>query len=250
VTPRESARRAALVTGASRGIGRAIAERLAGEGFDLTITARTQAALDTLASDLASHGVDVQAVAGDMSSEDDVARIADQHLARFGRLDALVLNAGTGTVTPIEATSTSRFEKQLRVNLHSAFQLIARCLPAMRETAKSNPTVGARIIAIASVTGVASEPGMSVYGASKAALISLCESVNVEASADGVSATAISPGYVDTDMSEWIHDRIPPETMITVGDIAELAVTMTRLSANAVVPNVTVVRPGDTLWRA
>jgi 3-oxoacyl-[acyl-carrier protein] reductase len=241
-------RRAALVTGASRGIGRAIAKRLAAEGFDLTITARTRAALDALAVDLGQATAHV--VPGDMSSEDDVARVADEHLARFGRLDVLVLNAGTGTVTPIEETSPARFEKQLRVNLHSPFQLIARCLPAMRETAKSNRRLGARIIAIASVTGIASEPGMSVYGASKAALISLCESVNVEASADGVSATSISPGYVDTDMSEWIHDRIAPDTMITVDDIAELAVAMTRLSANAVVPNITVVRPGDNLWRA
>jgi 3-oxoacyl-[acyl-carrier protein] reductase len=241
-------RRAALVTGASRGIGRAIAKRLAAEGFDLTITARTRAALDALAVDLGQATAHV--VPGDMSSEDDVARVADEHLARFGRLDVLVLNAGTGTVTPIEETSPARFEKQLRVNLHSPFQLIARCLPAMRETAKSNRRLGARIIAIASVTGIASEPGMSVYGASKAALISLCESVNVEASADGVSATSISPGYVDTDMSEWIHDRIAPDTMITVDDIGELAVAMTRLSANAVVPNITVVRPGDNLWRA
>jgi 3-oxoacyl-[acyl-carrier protein] reductase len=241
-------RRAALVTGASRGIGRAIAKRLAAEGFDLTITARTRAALDALAVDLGQATAHV--VPGDMSSEDDVARVADEHLARFGRLDVLVLNAGTGTVTPIEETSPARFEKQLRVNLHSPFQLIARCLPAMRETAKSNRRLGARIIAIASVTGIASEPGMSVYGASKAALISLCESVNVEASADGVSATSISPGYVDTDMSEWIHDRIAPDTMITVDDIAELTVAMTRLSANAVVPNITVVRPGDNLWRA
>jgi 3-oxoacyl-[acyl-carrier protein] reductase len=241
-------RRAALVTGASRGIGRAIATRLAAEGFDLTITSRTRGALDELAADLSPATAHV--VPGDMSSEDDVARVADEHLARFGRLDVLVLNAGTGTVTPIEETSPARFEKQLRVNLHSPFQLIARCLPAMRETAKSNRRLGARIIAIASVTGIASEPGMSVYGASKAALISLCESVNVEASADGVSATSISPGYVDTDMSEWIHDRIAPDTMITVDDIAELAVAMTRLSANAVVPNITVVRPGDNLWRA
>jgi 3-oxoacyl-[acyl-carrier protein] reductase len=236
------------VTGASRGIGRAIAERLAAEGFDLTLTARTQSGLDAVASTLAA--VDVQAVAGDMAVEADVARVADQHLERFGRLDVLVLNAGTGTIASIEDTSGSRFEKQFNVNLRSPFQLIARCLPAMRDTARSNPTHGARVIAIASITGLVAEPGMSAYAASKAALISLCETLNVEASADGVSATAISPGYVDTDMTEWVRDRIDPGTMITVEDIAELAVAMTRLSANAVVPNVSVVRPGDNLWRA
>jgi 3-oxoacyl-[acyl-carrier protein] reductase len=153
-------------------------------------------------------------------------------------------------VGPIESTKWSRLDKQLDVNLRSPFRLIARCLPAMRETARSNPAVGARIIAIASITGLVAEPGMSAYGATKAALISLCETVNVEASADGVSATAICPGYVDTDMTEWVRDRIPAASMITVDDVAELAVSLTRLSANAVVPQLAIVRPGPTIWRA
>jgi 3-oxoacyl-[acyl-carrier protein] reductase len=240
-------RRAALVTGASRGIGRAIATRLAAEGFDLTITSRTRDALDALAAEFSPAVAHV--VPGDMASEDDVARIADEHLARFGRLDVLVLNAGTGTVAPIEATTPSRFEKQLNVNLRSPFQLLARCLPAMRDTARDSAS-SARVIAIASITGLFAEAGMSVYGASKAALISLCEAVNAEAAADGVSATAICPGYVDTDMTEWVRGQIPPETMIRVDDIAELVVAVSRLSANAVVPHIAVVRPGEHLWRA
>jgi NAD(P)-dependent dehydrogenase (short-subunit alcohol dehydrogenase family) len=236
------------VTGASRGIGKAIAARFAEDGFDLTITARTQTALDSVASSLS--GVDVLAIAGDMASDDDIDRIIEGHLERFGRLDALVVNAGTGTIATIESTSPSRFDKQFAVNLRAPFHLIARCLPALRRTAAAHPDRGAKVIAIASVTGLASEPGMSVYAATKAALISLCESVNVEASAAGVSATAIAPGYVDTDMSEWIRGEIPPETMLTVDDIAELAVCVTRLSARAVVPSIAVVRAGEAIWRA
>jgi short-subunit dehydrogenase len=236
------------VTGASRGIGRAIAQKLAAEGFDLTITARTQSALDEVAASI--HDVDVEVVPADMADQDAIAAVADRHVARFGRLDALVVNAGTGTIATIEATSPKRFDKQLDVNLRAPFHLISRCLPALRATASENPARGAKVIAIASITGLVSEPGMSVYAATKAALISLCESVNVESSAAGVSATAVAPGYVDTDMSEWIRDQIPAETMLTVDDIAELAVAVTRLSARAVVPSIAVVRAGDQLWRA
>jgi short-subunit dehydrogenase len=241
------------VTGASRGIGRAIATRLAADGFDLTLTSRTQSALDELAADLAAKGstaVDALAVAGDMASDDDIAAVVDRHVDRFGRLDALIVNAGTGTVATIEKTSANRFDKQFAVNLRAPFQLIGRCLPTMRETAAAHPARGAKIVAIASITGLVAEPGLSVYAATKAALISLCESVNVETSAAGVSATAISPGYVDTDMSEWVHDEIPPDTMLTVDDIAELTACITRLSARAVVPNIAVVRSGEVLWRA
>jgi 3-oxoacyl-[acyl-carrier protein] reductase len=233
------------VTGASRGIGLAIATRLAREGFDLTVSARTPATLDPVAAELGAL-----AVAADMGVAEDVDRLADAHEAAFGRLDVLVISAGTGTVTPIEQTTTSRFDKQLAVNLRSPFQLVARLLPAMKATATRAPQHGAKVVAIASITGMASEPGMSVYGATKAGLISLCETINVEASAFGVSATAISPGYVDTDMTTWVHDQVPPASMITVDDIAELAVAITRLSARAVVPNVPVVRTGATLWRA
>jgi 3-oxoacyl-[acyl-carrier protein] reductase len=98
--------------------------------------------------------------------------------------------------------------------------------------------------------GVASEPGLAAYGATKAGLISLCQSVNVEESASGVSATAISPGYVDTEMSSWVHDRIDPADMIEPGDVAELVAALARLSARAVVPGIVVARRGDTQWRA
>jgi NAD(P)-dependent dehydrogenase (short-subunit alcohol dehydrogenase family) len=80
-------------------------------------------------------------------------------------------------------------------------------------------------------------------------MISLCESITVAEGASGVTATAISPGYVDTDMTTWVHDRIPAETMIRTSDVAEMALSITRLSSYAVVPNVVVARPGSEVWR-
>jgi NAD(P)-dependent dehydrogenase (short-subunit alcohol dehydrogenase family) len=106
------------------------------------------------------------------------------------------------------------------------------------------------VIAIASITGVAAEPGLAAYDATKAALNSLCESITVSEAEHGVTACAISPGFVNTDMSAWIHDRLEPAHMITVQDIAVLAHAVCQLSRHAAVPNVVVTRPGPSLWRA
>jgi NAD(P)-dependent dehydrogenase (short-subunit alcohol dehydrogenase family) len=97
---------------------------------------------------------------------------------------------------------------------------------------------------------VYAESGLAVYGATKAALISLTETLNVEESGNGVTATAIAPAYVDTDMAAWIHDTIPPESMIEVADIVELVNTLLRLSAKAVVPKLVVGRAGTDCYRA
>jgi NAD(P)-dependent dehydrogenase (short-subunit alcohol dehydrogenase family) len=238
----------ALVTGASRGIGRAIAERLAAAGYALTLSGRHQGPLGEVARAVDSVATDV--VPADMAIQDDVRRLARRHAQRFGSLDLLVLCAGFGSTGPIADYPIRRLDRQVEVNLRAPFLLVQECLPSLRDAAAAHPDRGARIVAIASLTGMASEPGLAAYAATKAALISLCQSVNVEESASGISATAISPGYVDTEMSSWVHDRINPADMIDPGDIAELVVAMTRLSARAVVPGIVVARRGETQWRA
>lgn len=242
--------RSALVTGASRGIGRAIAEQLAAAGLNLTLSGRDSGTLQTLARDLARTGRDIQVAVADMAAEQDVRGLARRHADRFSGVDMLVLCAGVGTSGPIADYPMRRFDRQIAVNLRAPFVLVQECLPLLRRTAARRPGRGARIAAISSITGVVSEAGLAAYGATKAGLISLCQSVNVEESASGVSATAISPGYVDTDMSTWVHDRIDPAEMIEPADIAELVVALTRLSSRAVVPSMIVSRPGETQWRA
>ncbi|ADI11776.1 3-oxoacyl-(acyl-carrier-protein) reductase [Streptomyces bingchenggensis BCW-1] len=239
------ARRAALVTGASRGIGREIAGRLAEEGFDLMLSARGGDALREAAAECGKRGgTHVRTVPADMAVEDDVRRVIDAHRTAYGRLDLLVLSAGVGSAVPLGSYPSHRFDRQFAVNVRAPFLLIDGCMELLRHTAP------ARIVAISSIAGQAPEPRLAAYAASKAALTALCEAVNTEASADGVAATAICPGYVDTDMSAWNHDRVPPAEMITSGDIAELVITMTRLSPRAVVPYLPVVRTGSQLWRA
>jgi 3-oxoacyl-[acyl-carrier protein] reductase len=249
--PTSSTRRPrALVTGASRGIGRAIAARLAENGYDVTLTARDASALDEAATQLSELGGHVAVHPADMSDLDDVVALATWQKQLANSLDVLVLSAGVGTAGGLANYPLRRVERQLAVNLVAPFRLVQELLPALRGAATESPSRTAKIIALASITGAVSEPGLAIYGATKAALISLCESITVDEAGSGVTATAISPGWVDTDMSEWMHDELPAEEMITTADVAELAMAVCRLSRHAVVPNIVLTRPGPQLWRA
>jgi short-subunit dehydrogenase len=244
-----TARRAALVTGASRGIGAVIAARLAAAGWDLTVSARSAGPLEALAGELtAAHGVRVRAVVADMALEADVTALAGAHAAAFDRVDALVLNAGMGAIGPVADFPARRFDKLYAVNVRSAFVLVQALLPLLRATAAGGGA--AKVIAVASMTGLAGEPLNSAYGASKAALTSLCETLNTEESLSGVSATAVCPGYVATDMTASLSDQVAPADMIDAADVAEVVVGLTRLSRSVVVPVVPMTRPGPHLWRA
>jgi 3-oxoacyl-[acyl-carrier protein] reductase len=243
-------RRVALVTGSSRGIGLAIAEQLAADGFDLTLSARHEDRLVDAADRLRQTGGDVQAVTGDMSIDDDVIALSQAHIGHFDRLDLLVLCAGSGSAGIFEEYPMRKFDKQMALHVRSPMLLTQQLLPTLRRTAVVEELTGAKIVALSSIAGVVAEPELAAYGASKAALISLCESITVAEVATGVTATAISPGYVDTDMASWAHDRVAPEVMIRASDIAVLVSAIARLTRHAVIPNIVVTRPGTSLWRA
>lgn len=241
----------ALVTGASRGIGLGIATRLAEQGKSLTITSRTQETLDAVAEGLRAAGSpQVIVVAGDMADPEHLAAAVAAHGERFGAMDALVLNAGVGTAGSIGEFPMRRFDKTVDVNLRAPFTLLQEALPLLRAGAAANPARGAKVIALASITGVYPEAGLGLYGATKAALISLIETLNAEESGNGVTGTAVAPAYVDTDMAAWTHDTVPPETMIEVADIVELVDAQLRLSARAVVQRLVVSRAGADAFRA
>lgn len=241
----------ALITGASRGIGLGIARRLAGQGYGLTVTARGRDRLDAVAADLRAAGApDVVGIAADMSAPGTAQALAEAHAERFGALRALVLNAGIGTAGPIAQFPMRRFDKTVAVNLTAPFALLQNCLPLLRKGAAENPQRGAKVIAVASITGVYAEANLAVYGATKAALMSLVETLNAEESGDGVAGTAIAPAYVDTDMSEWTKDRIPADTMLTVNDVVELADAVLRLSNRAVLSRMVLSRAGASGYGA
>jgi 3-oxoacyl-[acyl-carrier protein] reductase len=239
---RETQRPSAIVTGGSRGIGRGIATMLALRGWDLTVTARGADALEALSLELAETGVSVRAVAGDIGDEQHIAELVAGHISDFGHVNALVLAAGIGSAAPIDGYPSKRLDRQLDVNFRSPFLLTAAALSSLRSSAQSRPDGVSRVIAIASIEGLHPEPGLAAYGATKAALISLIESINAEERANGVVATAICPGFVDTDMSDWVADVIGKATMLTIADVVRCVELTLDLSANAVLPQIVLQR--------
>jgi 3-oxoacyl-[acyl-carrier protein] reductase len=151
----------ALVTGASRGIGRAVAVRLAGEGYAVTLSARGPESLQDLAAELEAAGTPVDWVAADMSSAADLDRLAAFQVGLDPGLGLLVLCAGVGTAGPVGEFPVRRVERQLSVNFLAPFRLVQLLLPALRAGARASGNGAARVVALASITGVVAEAGLA-----------------------------------------------------------------------------------------
>lgn len=236
----------AIITGASRGIGLAIAEKLAGQGMGLTISSRTAADLEALAPHLRQLGArSVTTIAADMADAESLPALIERHREANADLSALIVNAGVGSSGDIADYALRRLDKTLAINFRAPFQLIQLALPLLRAAAERHRDSGAKIVVLSSITGVYAEPALAAYGASKAALISLVEALNIEESSAGVSAVAIAPGYVDTDMAAWVHDRIPPHTMIPADDVASIVQTLLSLSRRTTLGPIVMARAGS-----
>lgn len=186
--------RTAIVTGASRGIGKAIALMFGHQGANVVATARTEQAIDVLAREIVQSGGNAIAVMADLSVDSDVQRIAEETLARFGRIDILVNNAGI--IHPrinLVDFDFDLWRKVIAVNLEAVALLTKHCLPSMIENGYG------KVINISSIGGRKGSKGRSAYRATKAALISLTESVAAEVKPYGIDVNCICPGGVDTE---------------------------------------------------
>ena len=235
--------RAALVTGASRGIGLAIAEALADEGFDLTIAARKPDTLEQAAESLRGRGVRVEAVAGNMADEEAIREVAERHREAYGRLDVLVNNAGIGIGAAAGEHQTKRIDLQLDVNLRAIILFYRECLDMLRTAAAD--TKHTLVVNMASIAGKSGQGWLSVYSATKFGVIGYTESMNKELAGEGIKSVAFCPGFVDTDMTEFVKGQISADEMIRPQDIAEGVRFLLRLSPAVVVPEITFARPGD-----
>jgi NAD(P)-dependent dehydrogenase (short-subunit alcohol dehydrogenase family) len=237
--------RAAIVTGASSGIGLAIAEALGEEGHALTIAARRPEKLEVAAQTLRKRGFEVEAVAGNMGDEDVVKRVVATHRERFGRLDVLVNGAGLGAGAPVEETDTARADLQLAVNLRAPILFYRECADLLRAAGAEHRS--ALVVNLSSLTGKYGQAWLSVYSATKAGLIGFTEAMNQELLADGVKSVALAPGWVDTPMTDFIKGQVKPEEMIRTDDIAHAVRFLLRLSPYCLVPEIVFQRPGDSL---
>src|ERR1700712_3182341 len=188
--------RAAIVTGASSGIGLAIAHMLGAEGFGLTITSRRPEKLDAAAEELRGAGYDVETVAGALGDEDQVKAVVAAHEQRYGRLDMLINNAGVGIGQPAAEIGTKQLDIQLGVNLRSYILFHREAIPMLRAAAAENGT--AHVVNTASVAGKAGQGWLSVYSATKFGVVGYTQAMNQELGGDGIRSCALCPGFVDT----------------------------------------------------
>ena len=222
----------ALVTGGSSGIGLAIARMLRDEGYDLTLASRTREKIEAAAEELGAH-----AIAADMGKEEDCVRVVAEHRERFGGMDVLVNSAGLGIAGTVESLQAKHIDLQLGINLRGLLLVSREAIPLLKESK-------GWIFNLASIAGTAPTPGLTVYGATKAAVIALTRSQNIELDGDGIRAIAICPGFVDTPMAEWAG--LPADEMIQPEDCAEIVRMCLRLSPRARIPQVIVERVGAT----
>jgi NAD(P)-dependent dehydrogenase (short-subunit alcohol dehydrogenase family) len=234
--------RAALITGGSSGIGLAVARALGQDGFGITVSARRPDKLEQAAAQLRDEGLEVLAVPANMTDEEDIRRMVAAHREQFGRMDVLMNNAGVGIGGAIADAETKKLDMQIDVNLRAVYLVTRESIPMLKAAGADG---GAMIINTASIAGKRPQGWLAAYSATKAGVIALTEATAKELAADGVRCTAICPGFVDTAMTEWIRDEVPPSEMIQPEDVAEVVRCVLRLSPACIVPEVMMVRPQE-----
>jgi short-subunit dehydrogenase len=225
--------KSALVTGGSSGIGLALARMLRDEGFELTLVARQPEKLAAAADELGA-----EALAANLALDDECVRAVSAHAERWGGMDVLVNSAGLGVGGSFASQDTKRIDLQLDVNLRGTLLVTREALPLLRASR-------GLVFMLASIAGTIPTPGLAVYGATKAAVISFTNSLNREEADNGVRATALCPAFVATRMTDWTG--IPADEMIQVEDVVELVRTLLTLSPRARVPQIVIERVGDAV---
>ena len=237
------AERAALVTGGSSGIGLAIARALGEDGYAVTVSARRPQKLEEAAEGLRADGLEVQHVPAQMANEEDVVNLVAAHKEKYGRLDVLVNNAGVGIGQPMDEIRTKFLDLQLDVNLRSLILATREALPMLKEAGAEH---GKALIAnTASIAGKSGQAWLSVYAATKAAVINFSVGTQKELGEAGIQVTALAPAFVDTPMTDFAKEAVSAEQMIRPEDIAEAVRFLLRTSPNCVVPEIVFARPGE-----
>ena len=214
----------ALVTGASSGIGRAVAADLLSTGWDVSAVARDPAR----ACLVGAHELAV-----DLAEEAGCRAAVASHRERFGALDLLVNAAGVAVGGPVEGIATADWDRQFDLNVRGLFLVTREALPLLRLST-------GMIVNVASISGLRGSPDLSAYTATKHAVIGFTRSLNEELRGTGVRSTAVCPHFVATPMAEWIRDRLPFEEMIQPEDVARTIRFLLELSPVCLVPEIAI----------
>lgn len=195
----------AVVTGASKGIGEAIAELYAAAGARVVVSSRKLDAVSSVAESIIKKGGQAKAIACHMGDAADIARLVDDTMAVYGTIDIVVNNAAANPIFgPLAEADGSAFDKIMNINVKGPFELAKKAYPFMKEKKSGS------VINISSIGGLRPEPGLGIYSVSKAALISLTKVMAKEWGDDNIRANVICPGLIKTKFSEalWSNDKI------------------------------------------
>jgi NAD(P)-dependent dehydrogenase (short-subunit alcohol dehydrogenase family) len=204
----------ALITGASRGIGEATARELARRGYALALAARSAGPLARLAGELSRAGAPALPIPTDLRDTDEVRRLARLALAHFGRVDALIHNAGVGGHGAVARLGDGHAEATIGTNLLAPIELTRALLPQMLGRR------GSRIVFVASIAGHMGLPASATYSASKFGLRGFAHGLRREVAHRGVGVTIVSPGFIKTDMTRWMGNLPLPGPEIVARAIA------------------------------
>ncbi len=240
--------RVALVTGASRGIGRAIAVRLAACGASVAGVARTKEGLEGTLSAIREAGGTAEGFAADVASPADVQRVVEEIEARFQRIDILVNNAGVTRDGLFLRMEDKAWDEVIDTNLKGTF-LFCRAIGALMMRARFG-----RIVNISSVSGLMGNPGQANYSASKAGVIGFSKTIARELASRGITVNVVAPGFITTDMTDVlpekvkteVKERIPVRRLGTPEDIADLVCYLSGPAASYLTGQVIAVDGGMT----
>ncbi len=206
-------RRVCLITGASTGLGRGLAVRLAREGYALGLVARRRELLEEVAAEVAGFGGAARIYPCDVSVREEVLEVSRQCREELGAVDLLVANAGISINTRVEAFDGGAVERVIRINLLGAVYSVEGVLPSMLERGEGH------LVAVSSIAGFGGLPLSAAYSASKGGMINFFESLRLDLASRGVSVTVITPGFVKTPMTA--HNRHPMPFLLELDDAVE-----------------------------
>ena len=215
----------AFITGATRGIGRAIALELAKEGYNIALNYRTEnEALESLKKEISDIGVECYPVQGDVSKAEDSERMTKEIIEHFEQIDVLVNNAGITKDNLILRMKEEEFTDVINVNLVGTFNITKNVIKYMTKKRYG------KIINISSVVGISGNAGQSNYAASKAGIIGFTKSIAKELASRNITANAVAPGFIQTDMTNVLKDEIkeaiegtiPLKRLGTAEDVAKV----------------------------
>ncbi len=235
--------RRALITGASRGIGLAVAERLAAVGTEVALVARSNDQLQEVSAAIQARGGHAHPQVLDLLDLQHLPQQLQALLERLGGCDLLINNAGMGYTAPVADTPLADWQKVMDLNLTAAFLCIQAVLPTMRQQ-----QVGT-IVNVVSIAGKQAFPDWGAYSASKFGLMGLSQALAQEERSHGIRVTAFCPGAVDTDLwdSETVQTQLDRSQMLRVEDVADYLVQLVLSPPTVVVEEIVLMPAGGVL---